>query len=155
MAGNTVADRMHDILSFMVLRIFAKYKKGMMSKADFDMLSTFGASTGLGIVTVSHQRAYFQEVMDGELRTTLELMCDHGCGKCKGRGYVTKRHANYVICLCVSPVWYRGDSVVELGEQYSDKYFEGDFSKDAMGKSETVQNISLAVMMFIMPKRGR
>lgn len=153
--GNTVADRMHDILSFMVIRIFAKYKKGMMSKDDFEMLATFGASTGLGIVTVNHRRAHFQELMDGELRTTLELLCNRSCGKCKGRGYVAKRHSNYVICMCVSPVWYQGDSVVELGEQYSDKYFEGEFSKDAMGKSETVQNISLAVMMFIMPKNRR
>lgn len=153
--SNTVVAQMHDILSFMVLRLFAKRKKGMISENDFQMVAGFGAAQALGIVTVSHRRRDLEEMMDEELKKTVELLSDSACSRCRGRGIVTQRGARYVICKCVNPVFYRGDSVVELGEQYSNKYFEGETSLDQMGKTDTVQNIAAAVMMFIMPRPKR
>lgn len=150
--GSKVRDQLHDILSFVVLRIFAKRKKGLISNGDFETLANFGAAQALGIVTVSHRAKSLKEMVDAEVRMTVELMSDASCSRCKGSGIIAIRKGNYVICKCVNPVFYRGDSVVENGEQYSNIYFEGEFSLDQMGKTETVQNVSAAVMMAIMPR---
>lgn len=144
--------QLEDILSLVTLRVFAKKKKGMISKDDFEMLATFGAMQAINIVTVSSKRLHLQEMLDEELRKTLELISAVGCGVCKGRGVRERQGARYKICKCVDMVHYRGDSVVELGEQYSNKYFLGEFSLDQMGKTETVKNVANAVMLFLMPK---
>jgi hypothetical protein len=144
--------QLEDILSLVVLRLFAKKKKRMISADDFSTLESFGALQAINIVTVSHRRAHLQEMLDEELRKACELISDRTCGHCKGSGIRDKRNARYRICKCVSMVHYRGDSALPLGEQYSNEYFKGEFSLDQMGKTDTVLNVSNAVMLFLMPR---
>jgi hypothetical protein len=144
--------QLEDILSLVVLRLFAKKKKRMISADDFGTLESFGAMQAINIVTVSHKRAHLQEMLDEELRKACELISDRTCGHCKGRGIRDKRNARYRICKCLSMIHYRGDGVLPLGEQYSNEYFKGEFSLDQMGKTDTVKNVSNAVMLFLMPR---
>jgi len=148
-----VMQQLEDITSMIVVRLFAKRKKMMMSNEDFLMLASFGAAEAINIVTVSHKRKHLEEVMDEEIRKACELMCDPSCGSCHRTGIRGKRGSNYVICKCVNQVFYRGDTVLELGDQYSNKYFSGETSLDQLGKVKMVQNITAAVMLFIMPRR--
>lgn len=152
---NAMQRQFEDILSFTVLRIFAKKKKHMISDGDFQLLATFGAAAALDVITNKHRRQQLHAVIDGELRTTLELMSNQSCGRCHGRGITGHRGGgtNYAVCQCVNPVFYRGDSVLELGEQYSQVYLQGEFSTNALGQTDVVQNVCAAVMLFIMPNR--
>lgn len=138
-----------DIMSLLVLRIFAKKKKGMISPGDFDMLAEFGAHQALAIVTNKHRRQYLEEVVIGELRKTLELISQKGCGSCLGTGFSDRHGSRLTICKCVNMVHYRGDAALPLGEQYSNEYFTDEFSKDALGKKDIVTRISSAVRYFL------
>lgn len=143
---------LEDIVSFVVLRIFAKRKKGLISEGDFSTLCTFDASEAIQIVTTAQNRKVFEEFMDGEIRKTIELLSDRGCGRCHGSGVADRQGARLVICRCVHMVHYRGDAVLPVGEQFSNQYFTGEFSKTALGSSDTVRHITSAVLMFIMPQ---
>jgi hypothetical protein len=142
-----------DILSLIVIRIFAKRKKGMISDSDFNMVASFGAQKAIGIVTVAAERKSLAEMMDEEIRKAVELISVKGCGRCKGRGIVEKRGSRYIVCKCASMVKYRGDKVLPVGEQYSNQYFTGEFSKTELGRQDMVENIAAAVMLFLIPKR--
>lgn len=144
--------QLEDILSFVAMRVLAKKKKGMISQDDFDMLSSFGAMQAIQIVTVANKRKHLQEMMDEELRKTLELLSQRSCGGCRGRGIRLRAGARYKICRCVDMVHYRGDTALPIGEQFSNEYFTGEFSKNELGKSDTVKNILNAVMLFLMPR---
>lgn len=141
-----------DILSLIVLRLFAKYKKNMISKDDFRMVAAFGAGQAIGIITVKSKRQDLEEMMDEEIRKACELISTKGCGICKGRGVREKKGARYIICKCVNMIKYRGDTVLPLGEQYSNEYFTNDLSKNELGRQDTVSNIAAAVMLFMIPK---
>ena len=147
-----VIRQLEDILSLVTLRVFAKKKKRMISADDFDTLASFGAMQAINIVTVSSKRVHLQEILDEELRKACELISAVGCGLCRGRGIRTRQGARYRICKCVDMVHYRGDAVLPLGEQYSNEYFTGEFSLDQMGKTDTVKNVSNAIILFLMPK---
>lgn len=141
-----------DILALVVLRLFAKYKKHMVSKDDFRMVAAFGAGQAIGIITVKSKRQHLEEMMDEEIRKACELISTKGCGFCKGRGVSEKRGARYIVCKCVDMVKYRGDTVLPLGEQYSNQYFTNDLSKNELGQQDIVTNIAAAVMLFMIPK---
>lgn len=138
-----------DILSLLIMRIFAKKKKGMISQGDFEMLSTFGAHQALAIVTDRHRLHYLEEVVIGELRKTLELISKRGCGSCLGTGFSERHGTRLKICRCVDMVHYRGDSALPLGEQYSNEYFTDELSKDSLGKKDSVTRIGTAVRYFL------
>jgi hypothetical protein len=153
MISNSVRTQFEDLLSLVVIRIFAKRKKGMMSSSDFDMVESFGAQKAIGIITVGHKRRDLQEMMDEEIRKACALIAASGCGRCRKTGISARMGSRYVICKCANMVNYRGDSVLPNGEQYSNEYFTGDFSKNALGSKDTVENIAAAVMLFMIPKR--
>lgn len=149
---NKVQSQFEDILSLVVLRLFAKYKKNMISKDDFTMVAAFGAGQAIGIITVKSRRIHLEEMMDEELRKACELISTKGCGLCKGRGIKEKRGARYIVCKCANMIKYRGDTVLPLGEQYSNQYFTTNLSKTELGSKSIVENIAAAVMLFLIPK---
>ena len=143
-------DRFESIVSLVVMRIFAKRKKGMISNDDFDTLATFGVSEALQIVTTKTTMQHFQEMVDEELRKALELIARSSCGLCQGTGIKRRKTRRYVICNCVDLVHYRGDDVLPPGDQFSNEYFSGETSKDALGRSSTVLNIANAVGLMLI-----
>lgn len=149
-----VRDMWEDVLSLITIRLFAKWKKRMISKDDFETLAMFGAGTALQVISVSSRREHLREMVDEELRKACELISNQSCGRCKGRGVAAKQGDRYIICKCVNMVHYRGDKVLPNGEQYSNQYFVGEFSKTILGSKKLVTNIAAAIQLFIMPRGG-
>lgn len=140
-----------DIVSLVVLRIFAKRKKGQISHDDFATLASLGAAEAVGIITVKQDSKQFEDMVIEEIRMAVELIALSHCGQCRGRGVVTRQGARFVVCRCVNMVHYKGDTLLPLGEQYSNEYFTGEFSKNELGRRDTVINIANAVGMFLRP----
>lgn len=143
------ASKFEDVVSFVVLRLFAKKKKGMISEADFDRLAGLGALEALDIVTDKHKTQDLREMVDEEVSKTLELMSRRPCGSCKSTGVRERRKSMIVVCACVDPVRYRGDGILPAGEQYSNAYFEDEFAKGELGRKDLVINIANGVMLFL------
>lgn len=150
----TIVTILEDVISLVVLRLFAKRKKGLISEGDFMSFCDIGIERALSIVSVRQNSKAFEDMMTGEIRTSIELIARKSCGKCHGSGVQGKQGARIVICGCLDMVHYKGDSVVPLGEQYSNQYFtsdvKGDFSKDSLGRKDTVLNIASAVSMLLV-----
>lgn len=138
-----------DIVSLVVLRIFAKRKKHMMSESDFDSLANLGAAEAIGIVTVRNNAKDLEEMITEEIRRAVELIARKGCGRCKGAGILRRQGIQIMVCPCLNMVHYRGDGVLPLGEQYSNAYFEDELSKNELGKKDLVINIANSVGLFL------
>jgi hypothetical protein len=138
-----------DVISLVVLRLFAKRKKGMISEDDFQEFCNIGAMKALEIVTVRQKAKILEEIMNEEIRKAVELISKKTCGRCHGAGIQGKQGAQLVICPCLNMVNYRGDSVLPLGEQYSNEYFTGDQCKDELGRKNTVMNVATAVTLLL------
>jgi len=140
---------LEDVISLVVLRIFAKRKKGMISEDEFQEFCNIGLERTLGIVTVRQNAKIFEEIMTEEIRKAVELIANKSCGRCHGRGVQGKAGVQMVICPCLDMVHYRGDAVLPIGEQYSNEYFTGDQCKDELGRKNTVMNVASAVKLLI------
>ncbi|NIQ78334.1 MAG: hypothetical protein GTN93_09620 [Anaerolineae bacterium] len=145
-------DVLEDIISLVVIRIFAKRKKGEISRDDFTMIADTGFAGVLGIVTNRPDKQVFEDIMTEEIRKAVELISKRTCGLCGGSGMRGRQGFTFVICRCVHMVHYRGDTLLPVGEQYSNEYFHGEFSKDELGRKNTVKNIASAVMLFLTPR---
>ena len=143
-----------DIIALVTLRLFAKYKKNMMPQSDFEFVRTLGTENLLSVVSTKDRSKDLEEMMEEEIRKALELISRKTCGKCKATGIVSKQGVRYVVCRCVHMVHYRGDDVLPLGDQYSNKYFTDDLSKDSLGKRDDVQNIASGVAVFLKGALG-
>lgn len=138
-----------DVISLVVLRLFAKRKKGLISEGDFQEFCNLGVEKTLRIVTVRQRAKVLEEIMIEEIRKAIELISDKSCGRCHGRGFEGKKGVQLVICPCLDMVHYRGDAVLPLGEQYSNEYFTGDQCKDELGRKNTVMNMATAVALLV------
>ena len=141
---------MEDVISLVTLRLFAKRKKGEISNHDFEIISDMGYEKMLNIVAVRSNSKHFEEMVNEEIRKAVELISSRSCGRCKGGGFSQRFGPRLVICPCCSMVRYRGDSTLPVGEQYSNQYFTGEFSKDQLGKRDTVKYIAMAVSLVLL-----
>lgn len=141
---------LEDLISLVVLRLFAKRNKGEISAEDWKLYCDIGVERALNIVSSRQTSKVFVEMMTEEIRKAVELTSNRSCGKCRGSGIQGRQGARLVICPCLDMVHYRGDSVVPLGEQYSNQHFQGAFSKDELGRKDTVLNIASAVSMLLI-----
>lgn len=142
-------DIKEDIIALVVLRLFAKRKKGMIAEGDFQEFCNIGMEKALDIVTVRQKAKILEEIMNEEIRKAVELISLKACGRCHGAGIQAKRGAQLMVCPCLNMVNYRGDSVLPLGEQYSNEYFTGDQCKDELGRKNTVMNVATAVSLLL------
>lgn len=148
----TSTSKMEDVISLVTLRIIAKKQQGMISEGDFGLLASFGASQALIIVTEKRWSVQLEEMVVEELRKALELISERSCGRCHGTGLSDRRGIHMTICKCVELVRYRGDAVLPVGDQYSNKYFTGEFAKNELGQNDLVQNVASAVTLFLIGK---
>lgn len=144
--------KMEDVISLVTLRIIAKKRQGMISEGDFGLLASFGAAQALIIVTEKKWSVQLEEMVVEELRKAMELISDRSCGRCKGTGLSARNGIHMTICGCVELVRYRGDTVLPVGDQYSNKWFTGEFAKNELGQNDLVQNIASAVTLFLIGK---
>lgn len=143
------ATQIVDIVAMTVFRILARRKQGLISDADFAYMTTPMNAQAVSMFTTAHQRQALEDMFIEEIRKAIELMAAKSCPKCRGRGFVNIRGVRHMVCRCISLVHYRGDKNVELGDQWSNQFFEGDLSKDQLGKTDIVMNLSCMVALFL------
>jgi len=144
---------LEDVISLVTLRVIAKKKQGMISENDFGLLASFGAAEALSIVTQKKWSVQLEEMVVEELRKALELISDRSCARCKGSGLSERKGVHLTVCKCVAMVRYRGDAVLPVGEQYSNRYFTGEFAKNELGQNDLVRNIASAITLFLIGKQ--
>jgi hypothetical protein len=145
--------KLEDVISLVTLRIIAKKKQGMISENDFGLLASFGAAEALNIVTHKKWSVQLEEMVVEELRKALELISDRSCARCRGTGLSERKGIHITVCRCVELVRYRGDTVLPVGDQYSNKWFTGEFAKNELGQNDLVRNVASAITLFLIGKQ--
>lgn len=137
-----------EVRSLVILRMIAKRRSGAFGENDFRKLSGLDVHGLLQSIADLNKRKELQEIISGELRTTLELMSDTTCGRCGGTGLAERRGIAHHVCPCVRLELYRGDAHLPKEKMVSNEHFEGEFSKLALGDKEIIQNIGHIVQRF-------